>query len=352
MTGGIGGRPFTAAMQDADVLGPPQYNATEGFVAYIDVVANLPATVKHLYVKYSLAQESRRLTDTFSSAMVHTNNAEEEGSDDTQSDDGADAGADAGAATSGAWLRAAKPTDAFLYAQDCAADPLLSFVIELHVPSAEADRAAAAAAGGTQMVAWTKLYLFESSMRLAAGRWRLNLRSPPLKLGCLSTELQTLPSYGNAVVGVRLIDARLKVQHDLLSTGPAELHRYLHSGVLGHDILAMLAKKEDEAKVKAEEAEAARTVASKKIARLSVAWSNGKSKGKGNIGRPASAGAAAPESRAASAAKSKAKRKARALGTKGNMDTGDLYIRVGDVVGFDVSGSRFSSLHANLCEGG
>lgn len=307
-------------------------------MTYVDFAVQLPPWLKHCFVKYSLVLNGKRLTDNFSGPSAATTPPQADSHSDTADHDGSRP-ATAASATSGSAApstRNASFAGTFLHAEDCAANARMHLLFELHGPVGEISAAGVSvtAEGATTLLAWAKLFLFERGGRLCGGRWRLRLRQAPVALHGYSTEHQTLPTFGTAVLGVRLVDARLKAQHDVLAGRPLDLHRYLPDGVLGQDILALMA--EAEARSKAQTTKGGKPPGAK---------GDGKTRKKAGRDtlRPGSGDSRSSSPSASVAASSRPSSGARADGRTARTrkspkrgQRGDLHLHLVTVIGFEV----------------
>lgn len=202
-------------------------------------------------LRYYLQLEARKATDPLVGSKVITQMPTEQPVESDTADPGPSHISGPVAA------RYATFPSTFLAVQDCAANPLLHLVIELHTVDTSGALAGSLGRSGTfagatltaasteshrgTLFGWTKLYLFDQQGRLASGRWRLRLHQPPLLTGCWSPELAALPVCGTANLCVRLVDGRLRTFHDDASnTGLTPWYQYLRDGILGQDLLVAL----------------------------------------------------------------------------------------------------------------
>ena len=87
---------------------------------------------------------------------------------------------------------------------------------------------------------WTKLYLFDNTNELCGGRWRLQLRDPPIMLETSSLRMRGLARAGRGEVCVRVVDAKLQAKHTRLDVLP-QRKLYFPDGPIGCDIALVLA---------------------------------------------------------------------------------------------------------------
>ncbi|XP_013420709.1 uncharacterized protein LOC106181016 [Lingula anatina] len=76
--------------------------------------------------------------------------------------------------------------------------------------------------------AWTKVDLFDDSMRVQSGRWKVPFRVLPVRQHVQTSELNTIPQYGVAELYLRIVNARDAASQAMVSvtTQNSYLYRY------------------------------------------------------------------------------------------------------------------------------
>eukprot|EP00730_Choanoeca_flexa_P008814 TRINITY_DN12542_c0_g1_i10.p1 TRINITY_DN12542_c0_g1~~TRINITY_DN12542_c0_g1_i10.p1 ORF type:complete len:1318 (+),score=236.69 TRINITY_DN12542_c0_g1_i10:74-4027(+) len=204
--------PTTPTQQQADVKTDSAYEASKGLVIYFDFLDLYPRHMPACKLRYQIVCG----TKTEAAAQYCTMSESGRSSKDTV-------------------LFHIDPH--YLVIKSCPANALRHLLIEIFD-----------AASG-QVLAWTKLFLFDNKGQLGSGRWRLTAYTPLVDLATQSIELLTRTPFFNSVLCVRLIPACL---HGLHEAAPRQLRQqYLPHGLIGCDVLAQLQVQRKEVRRKA-----------------------------------------------------------------------------------------------------
>ncbi|KAK2156510.1 hypothetical protein LSH36_211g01013 [Paralvinella palmiformis] len=101
----------------------------------------------------------------------------------------------------------------------CPPSPHLYLVVELQ---------AAAPGGHLSSRGWCRLNLFDSTSRLRSGRLRVPFRILPIRPGCSSAELNSMPQYGIAELFLRVVHFRDADVQSMVTVSQNNDYRYLY----------------------------------------------------------------------------------------------------------------------------
>ncbi|XP_074643635.1 uncharacterized protein LOC141900574 isoform X3 [Tubulanus polymorphus] len=192
---------------DNEPLYPSGYDASTGFVIFHDFILNVDAHIKAVRLIVSLYNAAQEMGDP---SVLPTTFTEQQ---ETGAGGYEGGGGGGGGSSTVAIIGAKQPVPR------CPPQPDMALLIELQM--AESTHAKLTTR------AWSKIDVFDDQGRVNTGRWRIQLKSLPIKPELSSQEVSTMPPYGQLELYLRLVNHRDadRQSHASITTSHANSYR-------------------------------------------------------------------------------------------------------------------------------